>query len=128
MATPAPAEPQVESDHPGERVVEPSRNIAGTDAAGPVAAPDRRRWWYVVGAAAVVIGVAAVVAAVLEIGPGWLDQLSAIVLSTTLTVALAARTGGRPLVFGGLALAFGVAAVATDSASRPPQMRTVERR
>ena len=79
MATPAPAGPKVENDHPGERVVEPSRTIAGTDAAGPVAAPDRRpRWSYVVGAAAVVVGVAAVVAAILEIGPGWLDQVSAI--------------------------------------------------
>ncbi|MET1057960.1 MAG: hypothetical protein ABWX84_00050, partial [Nocardioides sp.] len=118
MATPAPADQQGENDPPGERVVEPTRNVAGTDAAGPVAAPDRRRrWWYVVGAAAVVIGVAAVVAAILEIGPGWLDQLSAIVLSTTLTVALAARTGGRPFVFGGLALVFGLVAVLSDSAS-----------
>ena len=118
MATPAPAAPKVENEHPGERVVEPSRTIAGTDAAGPVAAPDRRRrWWYVAGAAAVVVGIAAVVAAILEIGPGWLDQFSAILLSTTLTFALAARTGGRPFVFGGLALAFGVAAVVTDSAS-----------
>ena len=36
-----------ENEHPGERVVEPSRTIAGTDAAGPVAAPDRRRRWCV---------------------------------------------------------------------------------
>ena len=118
VAAPAPAAPKVENEHPGERVVEPSRTIAGTDAAGPVAAPDRRRRWaYVVGAAALVVGVAAVVGAILEIGPSWLDEFSAIVLSTTLTFALAARTGGRPFVFGGLALAFGVAAVVTDSAS-----------
>jgi hypothetical protein len=115
MTSPAPAVPQEAPEHPGERVVEPSRIIGGTTAAGPVPPPDRgRRWLYAAGAAALVAGLAAVVAAVLEIGPGWLDEASAILLSTTLTFALAARTGGRPFVFGGLALAFGVAAVVSD--------------
>ncbi len=109
---PAPLDPT------GERVVEPSREIAGTEASGPVSDPPRGlRWLFTAGAVAVLVGLAAVVAAVLEIGPSWLDQVSAVVLSTALTVALAARTGGRPVVFGALALGLGVAAVLTDSPS-----------
>jgi hypothetical protein len=72
---------------------------------------------YAAGTLAVLIGLACVVAAILEVGPGWLDQASAVILSTTLTFALAARTGGRPFVFGGLALGFGVAAVVTGDES-----------
>ena len=79
--------------------------------------PRGLRWLYVAGAVAVLLGLVAVVAAVLEIGPAWLDQASAVLLSTTLTFALAARTGGRPFVFGALALGFGLAAVLTDNAS-----------
>ncbi|MET1060398.1 MAG: hypothetical protein ABWX84_12420 [Nocardioides sp.] len=114
VAPPAPVAPQKPTGH-GERVVEPTHEIAGTTVAGPVPAPDRRlRWLYVAGAVAVLLGLAGVVAAVLEVGPGWVDEASAILLSTTLTFALAARTGGRPFVFGGLALVFGVAAVVSD--------------
>ena len=75
------------------------------------------RWLWVVGTLAVVAGVAGVVSAIVEVGPAWLDQVSAILLSTTLTFALAARTGGRPYIFGGLALAFGAVAVGTGNES-----------
>jgi hypothetical protein len=75
------------------------------------------RWLWVVGTLAVVAGVGGVVSAIVEVGPAWLDQVSAILLSTTLTFALAARTGGRPYIFGGLALAFGAVAVGTGNES-----------
>jgi hypothetical protein len=69
----------------------------------------------VVGALAVLVAVVAAVAAVLEVGPPYLDEASAVLISTVLTFALAARTGGRPFVFGGLALAFGAVAVVTGN-------------
>lgn len=46
--------------------------------------------------------------------PSWAGSAAAVTISTVFTVALAARTGGRPVVFGGLALALGLAAVLLD--------------
>jgi hypothetical protein len=46
-----------------------------------------------------------------RVGPGWLDQAGAVGVATAYTVALALRTGGRPVVFGILALAVGLLAV-----------------
>ena len=111
---PSPTEPSPEP------ATEAHRDLAGAPVPGPAptgAAARSRRWLYAAGLLAVLASIGAVVAAILEVGPDWLDQASAIVLSTTLTFALAARTGGRPFVFGGLALGLGVAAVVTDNAS-----------
>ncbi len=69
----------------------------------------------IAGFSAVGVGLAWALLAILEVGPSWADQVAAVVLSTTITVSLAARTGGRPVVFGALALALGVVAVTTDS-------------
>ena len=46
-----------------------------------------------------------------RVGPGWLDQAGAVGVATAYTIALALRTGGRPVVFGVLALAVGLLAV-----------------
>ncbi len=63
---------------------------------------------------AVVLAVAAALCSVLGVGPTWLDQAAAVTLACVYTVALAARTGGRPVVFGVLALALALAAVLSD--------------
>lgn len=68
--------------------------------------------WFV----AMLVSVAAALCSVIGVGPGWLDQAGAITICTTYTAALAARIGGRPLVFGALALALGLTTVLTGSA------------
>lgn len=68
----------------------------------------------VVGTLATVAAVAAAACAVLGFGPGWLDQAAAVTIITVGAAALAARTGGRPFIFGGLALAIGLGAVLSD--------------
>lgn len=77
-------------------------------------------------ALAVVAGAALLVAVLLEgrdalspLGSGRLpgaDELGAVLVAAGYAAALAARTGGRPVVFGLLALAVGVAVLATDAA------------
>ncbi len=63
---------------------------------------------------AVVAGVAALVAALVPVGPDWLGGAGSVTVAAGYTWALAARTGGRPLVFGGLALAVGVLVLVLD--------------
>lgn len=66
--------------------------------------------WAVV----VVAGVAALGARVADLGPDWLSSAGSIAISTAYAWALAARTGGRPVVVGLLTLALGVVVVLTD--------------
>ncbi|WP_248579812.1 hypothetical protein [Nocardioides sp. InS609-2] len=66
-------------------------------------------WCVVLLAGAVALGCAAA-----EVGPGWLDGAGAIAVISAYTWALAARTGGRPLVFAGLAALLGVVTVVTQ--------------
>jgi len=66
-------------------------------------------WVLVVGA-----GLAALVAALVPAGPSWLDGAGAVVVVTAYSWALAARTGGRPVVFGALALALGALVLVLD--------------
>ncbi len=69
------------------------------------------RWtWALVVAA----GLACLVAAMVPVGPDWLDGVGATAVVTAYSWALAARTGGRPVIFGALALALGAAALAVD--------------
>lgn len=86
----------------------PGDTISGT-------ARDRLRTVaLVIGGLATLAAVAAAVCAALGVGPAWLDQAAAITIITVGVSALAARTGGRPIVFGLLALAIGLAAVLSD--------------
>ena len=62
----------------------------------------------------VALGLAALVCAMVPVGPGWLGHAGAVTVASTYAWALSARTGGRPLVFGFLAAALGVAVVVTD--------------
>lgn len=50
------------------------------------------------------------------LGPVWLDGAGAAAVVTSYTVALAVRTGGRPVVFGGLILLLCVLTLVTDDA------------
>src|SRR5690606_27389936 len=67
--------------------------------------------WFVL----VALGTGALVCAMLPVGPGWLGTAGAVGVATAFTWGLAARTGGRPLVFAPLALACGLVAVGTDN-------------
>lgn len=67
-------------------------------------------WFLLVLAAA-----GALVCAMLPIGPTWLGTAGAVGVATAFTWGLAARTGGRPLVFAPLALACALVAVASDN-------------
>ena len=59
-------------------------------------------------------GIAALVAGQVGWGPPLLPQAGAVVVATAYVWAIAARTGGRPVVFGLLTLALGVAVVWSD--------------
>lgn len=59
------------------------------------------------------LGLAALVAAIVPVGPDWLGGAGSVTVAVTYTTALAARTGGRPLVFGALALLVGVVTLVT---------------
>ena len=65
------------------------------------------------------LGAAALVVTAIG-GPGWLGGIGATLVVTVLAAVLGHRTGGRPIVAGGLALALGGIAVALDI----PALRT----
>ena len=67
--------------------------------------------WFVL----VALGAAALVCAMVPVGPDRLGVAGSITVATVFTWALAARTGGRPLIFAPLALACGLAAVLSDN-------------
>jgi hypothetical protein len=52
--------------------------------------------------------------ALARIGPEWFDEAGAVLVAAIYTTALAIRTGGRPIVFGGLALVLGILTVTTS--------------
>lgn len=75
----------------------------------------RPEWWTRSAWALVVAaGLACLVAALVPVGPSWLDGAGAVAVVTAYSWALAARTGGRPVVFGVLALGLGVAVLVVD--------------
>ncbi|HWJ66926.1 MAG TPA: hypothetical protein VNT31_09625 [Nocardioides sp.] len=59
-------------------------------------------------------GTAALVCAMVPVGPSWLGTVGSMVIVTTYSWALATRTGGRPFIFGTLALVCAVVAVLSD--------------
>ena len=59
-------------------------------------------------------GLAALVATMVPVGPSWLDGVGAVIVVSAYSWGLAARTGGRPVVFGVLALVIGVVALSLD--------------
>lgn len=59
-------------------------------------------------------GLAALVCALVPVGPSWLDGVGAVAVVSAYSWGLAARTGGRPVVFGVLALVLGVLVLVID--------------
>jgi hypothetical protein len=68
----------------------------------------------------VLAGLAALIAAMVPVGPDWLDGAGAVAVSSANAWALAARSGGRPVVFGSLALVMGIVVLVSDE----PMLRT----
>lgn len=64
--------------------------------------------------ALVAAGTALLVCAMVPTGPDWFGSAGAVTIASTYGWALAARTGGRPVVFGSLALALGLLVVRAD--------------
>ena len=62
----------------------------------------------------VLAGTAALVGALVPTGPEWLGGAGAVTIAACFTWGLAARTGGRPFVFGGLALVIGILVLVLD--------------
>ncbi len=62
----------------------------------------------------VALALAALVCAMVPVGPTWLGDAGAVLVAATYAWALAARTGGRPVVFGVVALAIGVVVVVSE--------------
>ncbi|MEO9322290.1 hypothetical protein ABFT23_02300 [Nocardioides sp. C4-1] len=69
--------------------------------------------WLVI----VVASVAALVCAMVPVGPDWLGDAGSVAVVSAFSWALAARTGGRPLIFGTVALLLGVGVVVSDETS-----------
>lgn len=63
--------------------------------------------WLVLAAAET----AALVCAMVPVGPDWLGKAGAVAVASTYSWALAARTGGRPVIFGLVALGLGLLGV-----------------
>jgi len=72
------------------------------------------RWPRLIWVGLVVAGVVTLVCATVPVGPDWLRLVGSVAIATSYTWALAARTGGRPLVFGGLAAVCSLLAIITD--------------
>lgn len=66
--------------------------------------------WLVLVAAAL----AALVCAIVPVGPTWLGDAGAVAVVSAYSWALAARTGGRPVIVGSVAVAIGVAVVLSE--------------
>ena len=80
---------------------------------GPAERQRRRPSVALLFGALTLLGLAALLAAMVPVGPDWLGGVGAVIVAVTFTAALSARTGGRPVIFGGLALAVGLATLLT---------------
>ncbi len=78
--------------------------------AGVAASPLPLATWAVL----VVAGTALLVCAMASAGPDWLGTAGSVTIGATYGWALAARTGGRPVIFGTLALGIALLAVWAD--------------
>jgi hypothetical protein len=65
----------------------------------------------------VLAGLGVLVAAMVPVGPDWFSGVGAVTIVSAYSWALAARTGGRPVIFGILALAIGVGVLTLDDES-----------
>ncbi len=102
-----PAVPAPDVDRAPDRALSRSQRFA------------RSRWPLVLWAVVVLAGLVALVGCLLDVGPAGSCAGGAVAVTTAYAWALAVRTGGRPLVSGGVALALGlIAAISGDDALR----------
>ncbi|MGZ8745216.1 MAG: hypothetical protein ACXWXO_20050 [Nocardioides sp.] len=118
LPLPAPAfveDPVEEPQRVREEVV-PGPTV-GAEMRVKVSAGDETRhpWWATsIWGLVVAAGLACLVAALVPVGPAWLDGVGAVAVVAAYSWALAARTGGRPVVFGGLTLLLGAGVLLAD--------------
>lgn len=62
----------------------------------------------------VLLGLAALVAGIVPVGPDWLPGVGSVAVASAYSWALAARIGGRPVVYGALAAVLGVVVLVGD--------------
>ncbi len=107
----SPPIPRRRADRPPSRVARLRKRAdeLGTVRAGLVERGPLITWVVVVTG-----GLAALIAATVPVGPPWLAGVGAVAISSSYAWALAARTGGRPVVFGGLALVLGIVVLVLD--------------
>ncbi|WP_182525220.1 hypothetical protein [Nocardioides dongkuii] len=86
----------------------------------PPAAPRSALVPLAVMAAVVLAGLGCLVAGMVPVGPAVLPGIGAVAVAAAYSWALAARTGGRPILFGALAVVLGVVVLVTDQ----DQLRT----
>ncbi|WP_148616124.1 hypothetical protein [Nocardioides rubriscoriae] len=106
-----PSPPDAVAVRPAEPVVASRERRSWADRAAALAATRAPvgAWCVVVAA-----GLAALVCAMVPVGPGWLGGAGSVAVAAAYSWGLAARTGGRPVVFGLLAVVVGVAALVLD--------------
>jgi hypothetical protein len=109
------AEEPVTEDEPIREEVVPGPTVSEIRVTVTEGHESRAPWltrsaWGVVVAA----GLACLVAALVPVGPAWLDGVGAVAVVSAYSWALAGRTGGRPVVFGLLALVLGVVVLVLD--------------
>lgn len=110
VAPPEPGQPVHEEVVAGAPIASAPEVTVTVPDAEPVSSRLLVLLWLLVVAA----GLGALVCSLLSVGPAWLDGAGATAVVTAYAWALAARTGGRPVVFGALALALGVVVLALD--------------
>ena len=74
------------------------------------------RWPFAIWVVLVLAATGLLVAAMIPAGPAWFGTAGSLTVVTAFTWGLAERTGGRPFVFGALALVLGLTAVLSDVA------------
>jgi hypothetical protein len=117
VATPLPAyvEDQAREPEPVREEIVPGPTAAELRVKVDGVHDTRHPWWATWSWGLVVLGgLACLVAALVPVGPAWLDSVGAAAVVTAYTWGLAGRTGGRPVVFGGLALLLAVGVLLTD--------------
>lgn len=102
-----PVDPSAPVTEPDPEVDEPPTRVTKVRSA---AARARLAFWTLALAAGVVL----LALAALHVGPSWLDGVGAVLVVTTYSWAVMARTGGRQVVFSALALVLGTSAVLLD--------------
>ena len=92
--------------------VAPGAPVPPAEGLGGLAPQTRSHRRLMIGAGVLVgLGLLALVLALFNVGPDWIDGIGAVAVTTSLAAALGVRTNGQPVVAAGAALALGVSAV-----------------